>query len=199
MYIRSEVAFPAYTMTNGHETMRMEKPHERQIWLPVAKVCAAGLLIENGQRTPLSHAGASICGQGTLNAPTYRLLQSLPADPRTLLNYIYEQTKGEGQAQGHDGEAFITIGDMIRESVVPPKTAAALYRAAALIPGVTLVPHATNAVGQPGIAVARAGYEWIFSPVTYQFIGERESDGGNTAVLQQVIVPALGQVPPQPS
>jgi hypothetical protein len=132
-----------------------------------------------------------------VNSPTYRLLQSLPTDPRTLLNYIYAQTKGEGQSQGRDGEAFITIGDMIRETVVPPKTAAALYRAAALIPGVTLVPHATNAVGQRGIAVARAGYEWIFNSVTYQFIGEKESDGGNTAVLQQAIVPVLGEGPAQ--
>jgi hypothetical protein len=38
----------------------------------------------------------------------------------------------------------------------------------------------TNALGQPGIAVAwgngtAGSYEWIFNPVTYQFIGEQNS------------------------
>jgi hypothetical protein len=32
----------------------MEKLHERQIWLPVANVCATGLLIEQGEHTPIS-------------------------------------------------------------------------------------------------------------------------------------------------
>ena len=32
----------------------MEKPHERQIWLPVANICTTGLLIEDGERTPIS-------------------------------------------------------------------------------------------------------------------------------------------------
>ena len=35
-------------------TSTMEKLHERQIWLPVANLCVTGLLIEHGERTPLS-------------------------------------------------------------------------------------------------------------------------------------------------
>lgn len=213
MYIRSDVAFATYSGTNG-QTITMPRPHERQIWLPVANICAPGLIIEHGARTPLnpgpaagsnSAAHGARCGTGSLNDPTYRLLQSLPTDPRTLLNLIYAGTNGEGQAQGPDGEAFTTIGDMIRETIVPPRTAAALYRAAALIPGVSLIGHVTNAEGRPGIAVAFTGnqvrYEWIFDPSTLQFIGERDYDmnahkvTGDTAIQREAFVARAGQLP----
>lgn len=54
-------------------------------------------------------------------------------------------------------EAFITIGDLLRNTIAPPRVAAALYRAAALIPGVTLIPDATDAIGRPGVAVGHRG------------------------------------------
>jgi hypothetical protein len=207
MYIRSEIAFASYT--NGSQKATMDKLHERQVWLPVANICNGGLLIENDARTSLAPDQAAPgfigCGEGTLNGPTYRLLQSLPTDPRTLLNLIYKDTQGEGQSIGPDGEAFTTIGDLIREAIVPPKTAAALYRAAALIPGVTLVGQVKNAVGRPGIAVAYTEQderqEWIFDPATLQFIGERDYDmttgavSGDTAILRQAFVPKAGQLP----
>src|SRR5215831_10243188 len=93
MYIRSEVAFATYT--NSGSTPKMDKLHERQVWLPVANICATGLLIENGASTPLSAypvangkivtpspgSGFIGCGKGSLNDPTYRLLQALPTDP----------------------------------------------------------------------------------------------------------------------
>jgi hypothetical protein len=213
MYIRSEVAYAAYE--NGSQTPHMEPLHERQIWLPAANVCDYGLLIEEGQRTSLAPTAGSSpslsikCGPGNLDNPTYRLLQSLPTDPRTLLNLIYAfiQTTGEGKAVGSDGEAFVTIGDLIREMIVPPSTAAALYRAAALIPGVTLIGHVTTVEGQPGIAIAWTSsqdrYEWIFDPATLQYVGERDFDmstgkpvvTGNAAVLQRAFVSKAGQLP----
>ena len=221
MYIRSEVAFTSDSISGGHETSTMAKPHERQVWLPVANICAPGLLIENGSRTPLgsspgdraansSGAGASGstpqstgCGEGSVNDPTYRLLQSLPTDPRALLNLIYAQTKGEGPSP--DAEAFTTIGDMMRETIVPPQTAAALYRAAALIPGVTVVGHATDAAGRAGVAVAwtvgQDRDEWIFNPDTGQFLGELDYNTatgtvtGESSVLQRAFTAKAGQLP----
>src|SRR3984893_7569261 len=53
MYIRSRVAYEVDSVSNGRETVTMEKPHERQIWLPVANICTTGLLIEDGERTPI--------------------------------------------------------------------------------------------------------------------------------------------------
>jgi hypothetical protein len=210
MYIRSEVAFASYM--NGSQAPTIAPLHERQVWLPVANVCDYGVLIEMGSRTSLapspgSGPSSTGCGKGNLNDPTYRLLQSLPADPRTLLNLIYAQTNGEGQALGRDGEAFVTIGDLIRETIVPPPTAAALYRAAALIPGVTFIGRVTNAEGRPGIAIAwtdsQDRYEWIFDPATLQFVGERDYDMstgtpiviGNTAIVQRAFVSKAGQLP----
>ena len=213
MYIRSEVAYAMYT--DGSPVATMQPLHERQIWLPVANICDWGLLIEQGQRTPLAPSPGSgpsftvKCSPGNLHNATYRLLQSLPTDPRALLNQIYSfnQKNGEGQALGSDGEAFVTIGDLIRETVVPPSTAAALYRAAALIPGVTLIGHVTDVEGQPGIAIAWTGsqdrYEWIFDPATLQYVGERDFDmssgrpvvTGNAAVLQRAFVRKAGQLP----
>jgi hypothetical protein len=213
MYIRSEVSNAVYE--NGSQTPTIEPLHERPIWQPVANTCHWGLVIEDGQRTslaPTAGSGPSFsvkCGPGNLDNVTYRLLQSLPTDPRTLLSQIYtfDQVNGEGQALGSDGESFVTIGDLIRETIVPPSTAAALYRAAALIPGVTLIGHVTTVEGQPGIAIAWTSsqdrYEWIFDPATLQYVGERDFDmstgkpvvTGNAAVLQRAFVSRAGQLP----
>ncbi|HEX4089826.1 MAG TPA: CU044_5270 family protein [Trebonia sp.] len=223
MYIRSEVAYTVDTISGGHETSTMQRPHERQVWLPAANICVPGLLIEGGSRTTLGGSAGSAtglapspksspeasppqstgCGEGSVGDATYRLLQSLPTDPQALLRLIYAQTKGEGPSP--DAEAFTTIGDLMRETIVPPGTAAALYRAAALIPGVTVVGHATDAAGRPGVAVAwtvgQDRDEWIFNPATGQFLGERDYNTatgavfGESTVLQRAFTARAGQLP----
>jgi len=74
--------------------------------------------------------------------------------------------------------AFTTIGDLLDQSIAPPAVSAALYRAAALIPGVTVVQHVKDAIGRPGVAVAFAfrgtTSEWIFDCKTLLWLGERE-------------------------
>ncbi len=139
-----------------------DQAHVRQVWIPVANLCGPGLAIENGKSFSISDKptpdttanGVHLkCPyRGTVNDPSYRLLQSLPTDPHTLLNLIYKETAGAGQSA--DQEAFTTIGDLLRESIAPPEVSAALFRAAALIPGVTVVPNAVDAAGRPGVAVS---------------------------------------------
>ena len=216
MYIRSEVAFTNYTIADGHESSTMAKLHERQVWLPVANLCVSGLLIEDGWRTPLSpfpvvngkvdrsipvgspQPDFTCPTEGHLGDATYRLLQSLPTEPAALLDYLKA-----GKKWTNDGPVT-EIGDLIRETIVPPALAAALYRVAALLPGATLVPDATNAVGQHGIAIAwtsRAGStEWIFDKTTLQYIGERDYDSngqlnGESAILQRAFTDRAGQLP----
>ncbi len=114
--------------------------------------------------------------------PSYAYLQSLPTNPRQLLNLIQRQITPVG---ADDVEAFLAIGQLLSTAVLPPQTAAALYRAAALIHGVTVAPGATDALGRPGIGIAysyvgardglRLREEWIFSTSTYQFLGARTS------------------------
>lgn len=216
MYIRSEVAYTDYSMSGGHETSVMEKLHERQIWLPVANLCVTGLLIEHGERTPLSpfpmkngkfdpsavqgaQPSFSCPSEGHLGDATYRLLQSLPTEPAALLNYLKA-----GKKWTNDGPV-IEIGDLIREAIIPPAVAAALYRVAALLPGATLVPDATNAVGRHGIGIVWTGRydrtEWIFDKATLQYIGEMDYDAktgaltGESAILQQAFTAKAGQLP----
>ena len=102
-------------------------------------------------------------------------------------------------------EAFTTIGDLLREAITPPRVSAALYRAAALIPGVTVVADATDAIGRHGVAVAMTYQgvrsEWIFSKQTLHYLGEHDinlangSTTGETAVLQRAFVNHAGQIP----
>jgi len=109
--------------------------------------------------------------------PTYAYLESLPANPRQLLSLIQQQPSAHS-----DIYAFLFIGQLLSTAVLPPQTAAALYRAAALIPGVTVVPDATDAIGRHGTGIAltstggqkghfRLREEWIVSTSKYQFLG----------------------------
>jgi hypothetical protein len=221
MYIRSRVAYEVDSISNGHETITMEKPHERQIWLPVANICTTGLLIEDGERTPISPFPVTSDGkvdrhpqgnlrfnftcpsEGHLGDASYRLLQSIPTQPDALLAYLKAGKKWTND------DPPTEIGDMIRETIMPPALAAALYRLAATLPGAVLVPHATNAVGRAGIGImwtsktARQVYknEWIFDRTTLQFIGERIFDPktgqvtGESAILQQAFTARAGQLP----
>jgi hypothetical protein len=221
MYIRSKVAYEDDTITNGHETATMAKLHERQIWLPVANICVTGRLTEHGSSMPISPFGVTngkvdgpspnssvTCpSEGTVGDPSYRLLQSLPVNPNALLRYLRRDGK---KINVDPAEA---IGDLIRETIVPPSAAAALYRAAALLPGATVAPGATNAVGRHGIGIVwptggppSAGncIEWIFDEHTLQYIGERDFNvktgevSGKSAILRRGFVSKLGQLPVRP-
>lgn len=175
------VSTVAPTMGRGPAGTLSAEPHTREIWLS-ADGSRPGLLRENGTRSPLdAHSKPS------LNEPTYRYLESLPTDPGRLLAKIYDETRGMGNGP-HD-EAFVTIGDLLREQIAPPKVSAALYRAAARIPGVTVVDRAVDAAGRRGVAVARADdgkrTEWIFDKVTLRFLGERTVMTENSAAAKK--------------
>jgi hypothetical protein len=137
---------------------------------------------------------------------TYAFLASLPTDPARLRAWIYQHPDGQNQA---DTQAWTDIGDMLREMLVPPKLAAALYRVAATIPGATVVPRAKNAVGRTGVAVSRSGAALVFDPKTYQLIGEGavltkavsgQGPAGtviaSTAQLKESVVSHLPDIPP---
>src|SRR6266566_497887 len=220
-YIRSMGAGTVISVSHGHMTSYMEKVHERQIWLPVANLCVTGLLIESGERSPISpflivngkidrHPPPGMGGpditcpsEGHLGDATYRLLQSIPTQPDALLAYLKAGKKWTND------DPPTEIGDLIGEAIVPPALAAALYRLAATLPGATLVPHATNAAGRPGIGIiwtsktAKQVYknEWIFDKTTLQYIGQRDYDPvtgkltGESAILQRAFTAKAGQLP----
>jgi hypothetical protein len=201
-YIKSWVAYQA--CNGGTGKCVLEKPHERQIWQSVSNQCVTGLLREDGQDTPLVFSSNYLhCPyRGGMNDPTYRFLQSLPTNPPALLSLIEQQMSGQ---LPRPEEAFTTIGDLLREAIAPPRVSAALYRAAALIPGVTVAASATDATGRHGVAVAMTfrgvRSEWIFSKQTLRYLGERDiniangATTGEAAVLQRAFVDHAGQIP----
>jgi hypothetical protein len=221
-YVKSVEHYDTQVTQNGKTTTYMPPPDIRQWWQPVSDLCRPSLILEGGSYQWLtdSYRGQKCPDKGSLadGDPTYRFLQSLPTDPHTLLQRIYaadQDLKNEvklppGQSYYAPGQsaysyAFDDIGSLVNDSIVPPQLSAALYRAAALIPGVTLVADAVNAAGQHGVAVAFAysgqREEWIFSNATLQYIGQLDVDtktgavtGGN-AILARAFVDRPGQLP----
>ncbi|RPF25427.1 hypothetical protein EDD96_6948 [Streptomyces sp. Ag109_G2-6] len=177
-----------YTRTKGYSTAlseakgggmtaaRTDESAER--WVSVDG--SAGTLTRNheGEKTDPAPNKRKV----TINGPTYRFLETLPTDPGQLLEVIYGDTRlnhggDSGSTTGPDQEAFVAIGDLLRTVEAPPGVGAALYRAAARIPGVVLVPEATDAAGRSGVAIARVHNgertEWIFDKNSLRLLGER--------------------------
>ncbi|TXS43672.1 CU044_5270 family protein [Streptomyces sp. OR43] len=146
-----------------------------------------------------------------LYRPTYRWLASLPAEPDELLAYLRAHVRKDA-GQETDQLVFEQVGGLLG-GVLPPKTAAALYRAAAKIPGVEEAPDAKDAIGRTGLGIAREDTtygnrtEWVFDKDDYSFLGSRmyrTKDApyakagtllSSTAEIEHGIVDEAGQVP----
>ncbi|MFG3036390.1 CU044_5270 family protein [Streptomyces sp. NPDC048330] len=223
VYVRSLVAFAGRSADGGPATL--PPAHRREVWLS-ADGSRPGLLREAGAAdAPLGAAeppvyeldrrGAEPRRSGpatrapSVTEPTHAYVAALPTDPDALLRLVRDGTRaGGGDA---DQRAFTAIGTLLAETWAPPKVTAALYRAAARIPGVTVLPSATDAAGREGVAVARTAHgeqtQWIFDRTTSAFLGQRTvltettSAGaagtvlGVSAVLAKAAAPAAGVLP----
>jgi hypothetical protein len=198
IYLRSEVAFSRATKQRTFDgPVALDAVHERQVWLPQDRA-RLGLIREGGHDMQLHDVST-----------TYAQVAELPTDPTVLLQRIYADT--QGHAPSRDGAAFDWIGEAIDEAIVPAPVEAAIWRTAARIPGVAVIPDATDAAGRHGVAVAHTDNgertEYIFDKNTHAYLGERSylvrntSEGkagmltASTAVLLRAIVDKTGQVP----
>jgi hypothetical protein len=104
----------------------------------------------------------------------YDYVATLPADPDALLTKIRHDTKDSGRDVATFGRIEQILDD---DKLIPPRTNAALYRALAKIPGVTVVPGARDFAGRPGVAVTQTAQgsrsEIILDRKTYRFLGTR--------------------------
>jgi RNA polymerase sigma-70 factor (ECF subfamily) len=120
-------------------------------------------------------AGAFYGGSPAKTADDY---ESLPRDPHQLLNAIYAQNLTIGRSP--DGEALVWIADALRNGTAPAELRSALYKAAALIPGVTVTEEQATLDGTTGIAIGRveasdnSRQDIVIDPESGQFIGERQ-------------------------
>ncbi|WP_157530122.1 CU044_5270 family protein [Microtetraspora niveoalba] len=150
--------------------------------------------------------------------PAYARLGAWPTDPAQVRAKIVADT-GEDPLR-----VWRSLQDLVRESVVRPSLAAALYQVAAELDGIVLIGEAVDAAGRPGLAVAMdegdgIRSELIFDRTTYRYLGERTVNtrdrkvkmisGGEytekkgvvngTAVIAVDLVPGLPEVSPKAS
>jgi len=167
----------------------------------VLQACIHGHLVSPG-------AGGYLLGGGRSEdcRPVPADLRRLPTTEPAMLRYLYHHLAGQNPP---DQQAFITAGDLIRDNYIRPASLAAIFRAVAHIPGVTVVHGAVSADRRRGIAVERTYHgisdQLIFDPATYAVVGEREVVAGPgtgvkvgtimdlTAILTTRIVHSVGQ------
>lgn len=173
IYIASKVASTYPRTVDDKTTVVSQELHPRQVWTSLDG--RDGWLIEAGET---GSKGISLASKVAVGS-AYDTLAALPTDPDALLRRIYQDSDAVRDHQvPRDQAAFVAIGDLLTESYPPAALTAALYKAAAKIPGVVAVDDAVDAVGRHGVAIAReddAGQrtEWIFDKKTLAFLGER--------------------------
>lgn len=227
IYVQTVESAATMTVTGSGRTSVHISTDLREIWLSAAGT-RNGLLREQ-RRSPASPgrpAGAwqtivlpgcrdgrldHVVGAASSNGPCVpqpAYLAGLPTTAQAMLAYLYQNSHGQNPPAV---QAFITAGDLIRESYVRPAALAALFAAAAQIPGVSVADHAVSAAGQRGVAVQQTYHgiseQLIFNPRTHAFIGERQvalsaSSGlsvgtvlDSTAILRLAVVDQAGQLP----
>ena len=180
------------SMTDGGGKNNWLTVERRRIWWPAGDRKPGVLWYDavRNERFPWSAPAPATRGlgaswlpvppQGCPGAPparfTYRFLTTLPTNPARLRAWIYAHKNG---GQSADDQAWTDINDLLESTLTPPKLTAALFRVAATIPGATVVRHATDMAGRPGIAVARfiqgstEDSELLFGARTYRLLGGR--------------------------
>ena len=145
---------------------------------------------------------------------TWAQLRSLPTAPGPLLAIVARLAAGVNPKYQHSlafGE-FEVIGQLLFENPIPPAIQAALYRAAAGLPGIKIT-DTTDLVGRPAVEVYMepgpddppgVGHALYFSPVTFQELGWATISAvsvscpvlASSAVLATGYVSSDTQVPP---
>ncbi|MFD5390597.1 CU044_5270 family protein [Streptomyces sp. NPDC127074] len=174
VYVKS-VGAGAEMKENG--ASKLEPRAEREVWKSqqVKRITKTGEIHDGEGYSPMYELGGSVAG---IERPTYQWLASLPTDPDVLLKELYRMTEAEdGQEKAQ--AVFDQIGRLLGDAM-PPENAAALYKAAAKIPGVTRQEDAVDAAGRHGFAIARVdkrtwvANEWVFDRDSLAYLGDRE-------------------------
>ncbi|QQQ74645.1 CU044_5270 family protein [Saccharothrix sp. 6-C] len=178
----------------------------REIWLSVDGV-HDGLLTNHdgstsrlpgcvgGQRDVFKDPAVVLGTEPCEPRPAYR--SDLPTDVDGMLAHLDANASGEPGSVNARGKDVLAL---INESLLPPLTRAALYEAAARVPGLSVVRDARDAAGRPGV-----GITWpvppgaspdaepvtvVFDARTYELLGTNFH-----AITAQAVVDQVGQRP----
>lgn len=140
----------------------------------------------------ITPGGAAVDGywNGTTTSDDY---DALPRDPAQLLQTIYDINLDTGPSR--DAKAFEWVATTLRQGTVPAEVRAAIYKALAEIPDVTITENSATLNGKKGVAIGRlepssnTRRDIIIDPTSGQFIGEREVIlDGNVAVPASTVM-----------
>jgi hypothetical protein len=205
VYVQSRVSWAAVNLgTTGPGEYVPAVPKNRQVWLSVDG-SRPGLVRERFAQGG-KHPGIPL-NNLPLDKEQAAYKRDLPTDAKAMREYLYQHGTGRNAP---DARAFTEISDLLREKYVPPASLAAVFEAAATIPGTTVVRNQVDSAGRPGTAVSLTDrgirHDLIFDPATYRLLGERDvavgaepfprnAVIGYTAQLKIAIVDRAGQLP----
>ncbi|MER5179779.1 CU044_5270 family protein [Streptomyces sp. NPDC002896] len=143
----------------------------------------------------------------------YRQAEELPTDPEAMYRWLTQARQGRS---GDEMAGFQTAARLLDDSLLPPRTQAALYRALARIPGLTVVEGAEDVAGRAGVGVMMKVTQGnravlVFDAQSLAYLGDstidhsapkNKCDGTDigdvvsaTAVLDREVVNKAGQRP----
>ncbi|GAA4131277.1 CU044_5270 family protein [Actinomadura keratinilytica] len=192
LVFESQTMNPAELNTAKGHSRYLERGY-RKVWLPVEGDATKGV-IEGKRLSPKPYPGWPIPPEAYQTEPSngpekladfdnrveylrndYAYTSRLPTDPQKMYEHLYTRL---GTGPEADIEAWQRVGSLLTEAYMPAAQRAALFRAAAAIPGVTTIDDAVDAAGRKGIAAAKviggSRHEYIFDRRTYRYLGERE-------------------------
>ncbi|MFI5885195.1 CU044_5270 family protein [Streptomyces sp. NPDC051554] len=124
---------------------------------------------------------------------TFRQLQALPTDPDALLKK-FSADAGNVTAARRTEVVVENLGAIIDEATLLPDLSAAIYRATAELPGVSVVDHVKDAAGREGVGLtfkgAPKGYAWVFDSSSLVYLGTTDA-----ALLGVGVADKTGEAP----
>jgi hypothetical protein len=223
-YTRSREAYLT-TSVEATRAWSVLVPRIRQTWIAAngvgraRAVAAKPEFLTAGQRRAWKAAGSPHLGSGgvedfALSGQPFLDTSNLPTEPKALHRLIEARKIPLVDGPPGEAETFTLIGDMLRNTYLPPAFRAALYRVVAELPKVELRGEVKDPVGRTGIGVAytkgSTTHELIFDPETSALLGEREvaarripelqvpagTETGSVTYLESKVVDSLGKGAP---
>ncbi|MEV0068493.1 MULTISPECIES: CU044_5270 family protein [unclassified Amycolatopsis] len=147
------------------------------------QACVDGKYRVEGANNPAANGREEPC----VVTPAYRT--DLPTTADAMFSYLNKNHSGDaGDANAMGKDVQLLVG----ETYLRPQTKAALFDAAAKVPGLQAVDHVTDAAGRPGVGITWPGHgvTLVFDAKTYTYLGTTQG-----AVVGYGIVDHVGQLP----